>query len=106
MLSQKERFSRSQFSNILKNKDILVIYNQLGTLKYVKSGEKALSVVTSSKHQKKAVIRNKLRRRVYALFGDANPQIKGILYTSKSIYSLEYIEIQRLFNELLKKTQK
>ena len=106
MLSKKERLSRVQFSEILTNKGILVVYNNLGTLKYVNTATRALSVVTSGKHEKKAVSRNKLRRRVYSLFDKENRSIQGILYASKGAYLLSYGEIKRLFNELLNKTQK
>ena len=106
MLPSQERLSRSQFTDFLTNKGILVVYNKLGTLKYLSSSTKALSVVTSSKHQKKAVLRNKLRRRVYTLFGTKTLQIQGILYTAKTSYVLTYSEIKTLFNELLIKAQK
>jgi ribonuclease P protein component len=105
MLASKERFSRSEFTTFLSNKDFLVVYNQLGTLKYLKTTPQKLSVVTGSKHQKKAVLRNKLRRRIYTLFrGTIN--IQGILYTSKTASVLEYDDIVRLFHELLVKAQK
>ncbi len=107
MLPKTERLSRAQFSEILTNKGFLTIYNRLGTLKYVPSSTKqALSVVTSSKHEKKAVIRNKLRRRLYSLFGKEKRAITGIFYTAKGSYAFSYPEIQTLFNELLKKTTK
>lgn len=107
MLPKTERLSRAQFSEILENKGFLTIYNRLGTLKYIPSGTKqALSVVTSSKYEKKAVIRNKLRRRLYSLFGKEKSEIMGIFYTAKGSYTLSYLEIQTLFNELLKKTAK
>lgn len=107
MLPKTERLSRAQFSEILENKGFLTVYNRLGTLKYLPSGAKsALSVVTSSKHEKKAVIRNKLRRRIYSLFGKEKRAIRGIFYTAKGSYALGYPEIQTLFNELLKKTAK
>ena len=105
MLASKERFSRSEFTSFLNNKDILVVYNQLGTLKYRKAELCKLSVITGSKHQKKAILRNKLRRRIYTLFRGVDA-IEGVLYTAKASYSLEYKDIQKLFYELLVKTQK
>lgn len=106
MLPSIERVPRSEFQNILENKDILVIYNKLGTLKYVPIAPKILSVVTSSKHEKKAVLRNKLRRRIYSLAQTLPIPIQGIFYVAKSSYSLSFPEIKTLFNELLTKAQK
>ncbi len=106
MTAAAKRLSRREFTNILENKDILVVYNKLGTLKYLPSAQKAISIVTSSKHEKKAVVRNKLRRRVYTLFHTSPINICGVLYTSKLSFTLSYTEVQSLFYELLKKTQK
>jgi ribonuclease P protein component len=107
MLPSKERFSRLEFSNFLENKGILVVYNRLGTLKYLPiSPTTRFSVITSSKHEKKAVARNKFRRRVYSLVHKAQLPLHGVLYTAKQSYSLTYPEITHLFNELLTKSQK
>jgi RNase P protein component len=106
MLPSRERLTRRKFSETLANKGVIVVYNRLGTLKYVPCPQKALCVVTSGKHEKKAVVRNKLRRRIYSLFRVNGMPIQGILYTAKASYSLQYPEIQTLFHELLAKTQK
>jgi ribonuclease P protein component len=87
--------------NLLKSPDLKVVYNRLGTLKYTHSATPTLSVVVSSKHEKKAVARNKLRRRIYNL--PLLKPITGIFYVSKQSYSFEYKDIKKLFYELLEK---
>lgn len=106
MLPSKARFSRSQFSDFLANKGVLVVYNRLGTLKYLPSPFPQLSVVTSSKAEKRAVVRNTLRRRIYTTIGTQKPQIKGIVYVSKQSYGFTSTEVKTLTLDLLAKTQK
>jgi ribonuclease P protein component len=105
MLPSQKRLSRLEFDQFLK-KDHQVVFNRLGTLKY--QGEKGLkvSIVTSSKHEKSAVLRNKLRRRLYSLFRLHSPSLYGVFYVSKHAYTMEYNEIKDLYNDLLKKTTK
>jgi ribonuclease P protein component len=105
MLSRIERFTRVQFEAFLLKKDQNVVYNQLGTLKYI-PGDKRLSVVVSSKHEKRAVIRNKIRRRIYNIFKKTPINISGILYLSKQGYLMDYKKTEELFNELLRKIKK
>ena len=106
MLPSTKRFSRSKFQEFLISKGIFVVFNQLGTLKYIPSSSLMFSVVTSSKHEKSAVKRNTLRRRVYTTIGSINPAIKGILYVSKQSYGFPYPETVNLLNDLLAKAQK
>jgi ribonuclease P protein component len=82
-----------------------VAFNRLGTLKYL-TKQGPFAVVVSSKHEKRAVARNKLRRRLYSLFKQKDPQISGILYVSKGVYKAEYPELTTLFHELLTKASK
>jgi ribonuclease P protein component len=115
MLPSKQRLTRQQFTNLLKNPGIKVVFNQLGTLKYIESDKElglpflkpsSLSVVTGSKQQKKAVLRNKIRRQIYTLFSK-NPykiSISGILYVSKQSYDMPYEQIKDRFYALLSKT--
>lgn len=105
MLPSSERLNRLQFNEIASNKDNLVVYNKLGTLKYI-AGKTALSVVISRKNEKKAVKRNKLRRRVYSIFNAKKMNIRGILYVSKSSTYFNFMEIKDLFYELMEKTKK
>ncbi|MFZ4500118.1 MAG: ribonuclease P protein component [Minisyncoccia bacterium] len=112
MLPATARLTRAQCSELLENPKLLVVFNRLGTLKYVPTLEnKAFSVITGSKAQKKAVLRNKLRRRLYSLFSTyykTNPKkpIIGMLYASKASYELSFSELSLIFNDLLAKTQK
>lgn len=107
MLPSNQRFKRQEFTNFLTNKGIFVVFNRLGTLKYLPSPtSRRFAVVTSSKHEKKAVSRNKLRRRVYSLVHSSPMPLVGVLYTSKQSYTLTYDEIKNLFNDLYTKAQK
>lgn len=86
------------------------MFNALGTLKYKESPYSRVAVVISSKHEKRAVSRNKLRRRLYSLFSQnikgSGVTVEYIFYTSKQAPRLEYNQIKALFNELLSKTTK
>lgn len=106
MLPSNERLTRREITEILSNKGIFVVYNQLGTLKYNISTKPGLSVVTSGKHEKTAVKRNKIRRRIYTLFRSHKENIRGVMYISKNSYTLQYSEIQKLFHGLLAKISK
>ncbi len=102
MLPSSQRLSRRQFEEFLKNKGLFVIYNRLGTLKYV-HGNPQLAVVTSSKAEKKATVRNKLRRRIYTAFGLTQPSIQGVLYVSKQSYTMTHSDVHTLLHELIGK---
>ncbi len=110
MLPSRKRLSRLEFTQFLASKDVKVVFNPLGTLKYKKSLISQASVVISSKHEKRAVYRNKLRRRIYSIFEayfkDNNDQNQYILYISKQAPSFEYSQIKAFLYELLKKTTK
>ncbi|HEY0980412.1 MAG TPA: ribonuclease P protein component [Candidatus Paceibacterota bacterium] len=112
MLPATARLTRAQCSELLKNPKLLVVFNRLGTLKYLLNVEmKGFSVITGSKAQKKAVLRNKLRRQLYSLFAqyykdEAKKPISGMLYVSKGVYELSFSELSLIFNDLLAKTQK
>jgi len=102
-----KRISREDFTALLKN-PYKTVFNALGTLKYVKNStedliQKGFSVVVSSKHEKKAVSRNKLRRRLRATFDQSPVSVTAIFYVSKQSYTMEYSEIKTIFNELLNK---
>jgi ribonuclease P protein component len=104
MLPSNTRLSRSEVTNLLSTAGVKVVFNRLGTLKYVKSIEnKGFSVVTGSKAQKLAVRRNKIRRQLYTLFGQNKPEIQGILYVSKQAYEMSFDQLVFNFNELSKK---
>jgi ribonuclease P protein component len=100
MLPRKDRFSRAEFADFSAQPGLKTTYNKLGTLKYTLSGHK-FAVVTSGKHEKRAVARNKLRRRVYSLFQDQKTPFSGILFASKQSYSFENKDIKTLYTTLL-----
>lgn len=104
MLPSNERLSRQKFQEILENKGLIIVFNKLGTLKYIPSELTRLSVVTSSKHEKRAVLRNKLRRRIYGLF--KKTPIQGVFYVSKGSYVFPYNEIKHLVNDIRTKSTK
>lgn len=104
MLPSKERLPRREFKEILENKGLIVIFNKLGTLKYLPSLKTKLSIITSGKHEKSAVKRNKLRRRLYTLF--RGMKVQGLLYTAKNAYTLSFDELKRLTNDLSTKSTK
>ena len=79
------------------------VFNKGGTFKYLKK-ESKFSVVVSSKHCKKAVKRNKIKRRVYAIISDLikkDPShLSGIFYLSKLSYTLPYNTLKEYIEEL------
>jgi ribonuclease P protein component len=110
MLPSKQRLSRLEFNNLLSQKDLGVVFNNIGTLKFKKAPKNQFSVVISSKNEKSAVLRNKLRRRIYEIFTKQIRALSGsyalILYSSKKATTMEYKEIENLLNELIKKATK
>ena len=118
MLPSSQRLSRQQVTALLSNPDIQVVFNRTGTLKYCiapkqsEGGLTQITIVTGSKQQKKAVLRNKARRRLYSIFDlyqkeypTASP-ISGIVYISKHVYDMSYQEIKDTFYALLSKIKK
>jgi ribonuclease P protein component len=103
MLPSKKRLSRIQFEAFSSSKGQKVVFNRLGTLKYSENTAQLSGVVTSSKHEKRAVVRNKLRRRIYSLFESSTLPYTIVLYVSKQSYTMQYDEIKNLFNDLIKK---
>lgn len=109
MLPSKKRLSRSGFVQFLVSPSKSV-FNPLGTLKYKEDTTPKASIVISSKTEKRAVYRNKLRRQLYTIFNiyfKTSKDIKQyVLHVSKQAGSFKYEELQNLLNELLKKTTK
>ena len=106
MLASSKRISRRDFKKILENKGIFVVYNKLGTLKYLPSQSIMFAVVTSSKHERSAVVRNKVRRRIYSLVQELKPSIQGVFYVAKSSYQLSFQETKDLIIDVFTKAQK
>jgi ribonuclease P protein component len=100
MLSKRNRFTRAEFDAFTAQPGVKTVYNRLGTLQYVSTGHR-LAVVTSGKHEKRAVSRNKLRRRLYDRFRTTNVTLSGILRVSRQSYTLELSELRSLLDFLL-----
>jgi ribonuclease P protein component len=105
MLPKKNRYTRTEFDDFSSNSNTQTTYNKLGTLKYVLKGHK-LAVVTSSKHEKRAVMRNRTRRRLYSRFATVTSPLSGILYVSKQSYGFDGAETKSLFDSLLLHAEK
>ncbi len=110
MLPSHKRLSRAEFEIFSASKDLKTVFNQLGTLKYKNNNRNQASIVISSKHEKRAVYRNKLRRRLYGVFDiyfKTNQDYKQyILYVSKQAPSFNYQDVKTSLYALLKKTSK
>ena len=110
MLPSNKRLSRPLFTSFLANKEIKTVFNNLGTLKYLSSEENRVTIIISSKTEKRAVYRNKTKRRIYCLFRDIfsngdQPRYYA-LYLSKKSITLSVEEIRFLLYELIKKITK
>ena len=105
MLPSKERLNKQDFTLLSKDKSVLSVFNTLGTLKYRPNSKKAFSIVISSKIAKKAVDRNRIKRRIYTLIqkSDKLAIFTGILYISKNTPGLSYEQTKDLFNNLIAK---
>ena len=110
MLPSSSRLSRSLFITVSGSKELQTVFNRLGTLKYTKSPENKAAIVISSKTEKRAVYRNKLRRRLYSAFGSyfkaSTTSLYGILYVSKQSPTFSIDELKNLLHELLQKASK
>jgi ribonuclease P protein component len=93
-------FSRAEFTVFIAQSGLKTVYNKLGTLKFLPEGRK-FAVVTSSKHEKRAISRNKLRRRAYTYLQTINTPLSGVLYASKQSYALSNDEVQTHLNSLI-----
>lgn len=110
MLPSKKRLSRSEVESFLSSKSQKTTFNALGTLKYIDASENKSTIVISSKNEKSAVKRNKLRRRIYSLFFEHfkkdNKNRQYVFYVSKNATKKDFSEIKTLFYELINKTTK
>ncbi len=97
-----KRINRQEFGFFLKN-PYKTVYNKLGTLKYKKDINKKISIVVSSKHEKRAVKRNKIKRRLINLYQKSKLSGVVIFYVSKQSYNIQYDETKSLFEDLLGK---
>ena len=106
MLPKKERFTRKGFEEFIQ-KNPYSIYNKVGTFKFLK-GNNQFSVVVSSKHCKRATVRNKTKRRVYAIVHsflkkEHTEAVSGVFYLSKQSYFFSFQELELLIYDMLQR---
>lgn len=103
MLKKKQRLSRSEFTNLLKRGKRL--HGDHFSLLYTPAEETKCGLVVSKKIAKKAVERNKLRRKIYAVFGEnltVLPHLHCVLLTRPAITTLSHEELKREIETLIK----
>lgn len=107
MPPKQKRLSRALWTSLRAIKGSQSAFSPLGTLKYYPYPTPHFSVVVSSKHEKKAISRNSLKRRIYTLFSK-HPIEKGIFifFPSKQAYTLSYEALSQSFSDLFKKVTK
>lgn len=106
-MALSRRFTRTELSQFLTKTQKKAIVNSLGTLKYRRTNKKPFfGVITSSAHQKKAVLRNRLKRRIRSIFSKKERTIDAVVYVAKKAYSFSYEEIQNFLEELIALTAK
>lgn len=105
MLPSRKRFSRVAFASFSKDPTLKRVFSEIGTLKYRKTTSQKASVVISKKVEKSAVKRNLLKRRLYNIFKDYidKKELSFILYASKAVKELSFVELKAKCNELFKK---
>lgn len=105
MLPKQNHLSRILWETLKKKQGSRSVFNTLGTLKYYPKDTTHLAVVVSSKHEKKAVSRNKLKRRINTIFSKNYKTLKGvfIVFPSKQAYNLSYEAIRQQAEELFNK---
>lgn len=95
MLSKRERISKSQFAEILKSRQFT--NSPHFTLRSVPGGGAAkFAVSVSKKVSKKAVIRNRVRRRAYSALPEASPGLHLLIAKPGS----EHVKGEALRDEL------
>ena len=93
--------TKHDFETLLKGSH-RVVYNKAGTLKYTEGSGK-ISIVIGSKTEKRAVYRNKIKRRARTLFKAKKGVIDASFYPAKQVTLFEYKQYKEFFDELLKK---
>lgn len=103
MLKKKQRLSRSEFTNLLKQGKRL--HSPFFSLLYTPSSETKCGLVVGKKIAKKATERNKLRRQIYSIFGENLAELSKkhcALLTRPSINTLSYTELKAEIEKLIK----
>ena len=107
MLPKKYRLNkRKDFENVFKNGKFF--YNQYVTVKYLKNelDLPRLAFVVSNKISKKAVERNKIKRRLRAIFytslKEVRPGLDYIIIVKAAIKEVSFMEMKESLNSLFK----
>ena len=112
MLSKKNKIKRKEFPVVLKFKKNVFFNSKYAFLLIQKQYEKKpskFSFVVSGKVSKKAVIRNRLKRRGYYVIRKILPDIKkgyiAVFFLKKEIIGIPYVEFEKQILFLLKKSK-
>ncbi|HCC05560.1 TPA: ribonuclease P protein component [Patescibacteria group bacterium] len=103
MLKKKQRLSRADFTNLLKKGKRL--HSPYFSLLYMGAQETKCGLVVGKKIAKKATMRNKVRRQIYAIFGENLTVLSKVhcaLLTRPNITSLTYFELKMEIEKLIK----
>ncbi|KKS83227.1 MAG: Ribonuclease P protein component [Parcubacteria group bacterium GW2011_GWA2_43_11] len=103
MLKKKQRLSRAEFTNLLKQGRRL--HSPYFSLLYMSAAETKCGLVVGKKIAKKATMRNKVRRQIYAIFGEnlaSLGKIYCVLLTRPNITSLSYLELKTEIEKAIK----
>jgi ribonuclease P protein component len=108
MLPKKNRLTRQELDRVFKEGK--TISGDYLYLKFLPSEDKALtqiSAVVPKTISKKAVIRNRFRRKIYnsILASAKTPPIKGVVVINKDISKLSEPQLNNEINKLLNKTR-
>lgn len=111
MLSKENRLKRKKdFKEVFKKgkgfgKDFLFLKIKKNNLKK----KSRFSFIVSKKISKKAVVRNKIKRRLREVIREELPRIKpgidGVFIAKKNIEKKDFLEIKENVIQLLKKTE-
>ena len=95
---------RALFQAIIK--EGMLVYSKHLSFKYKLSPEAFVTVVVSKKTIPSAVVRNKLKRRIRALFSESqNASLSGIFFAKKGIDTLSFHQLEKEVFSLLQKTK-
>ncbi len=104
MVPKKQRINRETFDEIMKKGRI--VHSGLFSLRFLKNLEKSthFSVVVSKKIAKTAVLRNKIRRRIYSILRKTikNPYFV-ILFTKKGVEKAKFSEVKTEIEKIAEK---
>ncbi len=105
MFPIKKRVTKKLFDEIIKKGD--VFYGSFFVFRYIKNTEFiSYAFVVSKKISKKAVNRNKLKRRAYSIIRLLPiKNSSGIFFYKKNGLNVSYLKIKNDINFILKKTK-